>query len=570
MRRSPFALIRKVVFLAIDATLLALVVGILLIVLTGGADFTIAGVPVSVHSAGNPVAIALALGALRYAVRRQAPFLGLRRFPLDQVDRASAHALVAITRTLEGLSRDQVRLFVTACSLAVFGVKVANAIVHPGFVTGDDVEVHEMTLGRLFGESWLVWELRSAFYPMTFIYPVQAALAALGIEDSRTLIVAGRLVVAALSTLALPLLFLAARPHGTGVALVSVLFAATSALLVDYGGTELPRPVSTVFVLGAFVCLARSTTSRSVAGGGLLGLAAAMRFSEALFVVPAIAQLAIARRFGDVALMTVAWCVAAGAIQGASDWLYWGTPFYSAQHIVDFTLVQGLSSRGYEPPWHYLTHVTSWTNYLVFFLALWATALGHWRIAVWAWIPLGLLSLFPHKEARYVIPLVPFVCLLAALGLWKCVVLIRDEPVGPNGFGAVLAVGLILALAGSVLVEGARFHVRRTDNEARFALALAADATVKVLAIERSWRTGGPLYLKDIPALRILDSETLYLYAYVSPDALNQPAADTVAITKNTCRLAGCDERLRLAGFVETSTPFSAAANYRVFRRSGP
>ena len=59
-------------------------------------------------------------------------------------------------------------------------IRVANVFTHFGFVTGDDVEIHEMTLGVALGKAWPVWDLRNAFYPMTFIFPVQRALVELG------------------------------------------------------------------------------------------------------------------------------------------------------------------------------------------------------------------------------------------------------------------------------------------------------------------------------------------------------------------------------------------------------
>ena len=71
-------------------------------------------------------------------------------------------------------------------------VKLANAALYPGFFSGDDVEIHEMTFARLFGWNWTAWDLRNAFYPMVFIYPIQALLAGMGIDDTATLVFAGR------------------------------------------------------------------------------------------------------------------------------------------------------------------------------------------------------------------------------------------------------------------------------------------------------------------------------------------------------------------------------------------
>jgi hypothetical protein len=68
-------------------------------------------------------------------------------------------------------------------------------------------------------------------------------------------------------------------------------------------------------------------------------MAAALRFSEAMFVLPAALSLILERRWRDLAAVTVSCGVVGLGIQGVSDWWYWGHPFFSLHNIVTFTLV---------------------------------------------------------------------------------------------------------------------------------------------------------------------------------------------------------------------------------------
>lgn len=68
-------------------------------------------------------------------------------------------------------------MFVTAVGVFSLAARLLNASSSYGFFSGDDVEIHEMTFAALFHLDWPIWELRSPFYPMLFIYPVQWAAA---------------------------------------------------------------------------------------------------------------------------------------------------------------------------------------------------------------------------------------------------------------------------------------------------------------------------------------------------------------------------------------------------------
>ena len=113
-------------------------------------------------------------------------------------------------------------------------VKLTLAYMHPGFWTGDDVEIHEMTFARLFGYSWHSWNLRSPFFPIGVIYPIQSLLVQAGERDPAILVFAGRAVVAMCTIGTLWLTFHTARQlfENSGIALLSDLILATNKLHV--------------------------------------------------------------------------------------------------------------------------------------------------------------------------------------------------------------------------------------------------------------------------------------------------------------------------------------------------
>ena len=174
-------------------------------------------------------------------------------------------------------------------------VRVANVFTHFGFLTGDDVEIHEMTLGVALGKAWPVWDLRNAFYPMTFIFPVQRALVALGVTDVFSLIAAGRLVVTAIAGLNVWILYrVGLSLYGDrGTALIAAALLAVNHLHMAYGSAELPRIVATAFLVPAFGALRTPTPIRCGLAGVLLGLGASLRFGEIVFAVPAVLSVLV-------------------------------------------------------------------------------------------------------------------------------------------------------------------------------------------------------------------------------------------------------------------------------------
>jgi Alg9-like mannosyltransferase family len=555
----------KTLSVVLDAAICLATAVALDISLTRGFAFTVGHSAIRVDNAGNAIVIISVLVALRYLTRKSVPFIGLRSLPLSRFGSTAADWLSRCRRDSSVLAKKYGTRLVAVVILSAALIKITNAVSHPGFFSGDDVEIHEMTLGHAFGTNWPVWSLRSAFYPMVFIYPAQAALLGMGISNIETLVLAGRLVVVTLTSLGLVLMYVVARrPYGRSTAILAVTILATSGLHIVFGGMELPRSVSAFFVMAAFFLLAdRRHMGRPVMAGIVLAIATCMRFSEVAFFLPALIQLFVERRWSNAVVLAGAGLAATLVIQVSSDILYWGQAFHSAREIVTFTLIDRLSSRGYDSAWYYLTHLTSWTDLLVLGLAVAAMNRRHWRLSLWLCLPVLELSLLPHKEPRYLIPVLPILSLLAALGMRSVVFAIANAVESTKR--EALATLLALAIPLRLIDVTAGYHIRPSDSQVRLAKELGGRSGGGI-ALEQVWRFGGHLYLPSTTAILDVGPDTFQ----GSSEFQNLVADGSVrmaAISDRTCERTSCEEMFRGAGFEEVETEASRRAGYRVFGR---
>lgn len=475
----------------LDALSAAFLAAILVSIAVGGIAFEVAGVRVRLTSLTNPTLYSALAITIRYFLRRDLPFLRIKALRFDALAHWGGTAAVNLERSV---TKAMAWKLVGAISVIAVVAKLAGAWFLPGFFSGDDVEIHEMTLSVLYGWDLPIWNLRNPFFPLGFVFPSQWFVASLEISDPHTLVFAGRSVVALLSTLTIVLTWFACRrlePGFPAVALLAALFVAANKLQISFGSSELPRPVSTVFVLGAFILLLSHRPSRTLFAGTLIGLATAFRFSEVVFALPAALMLAWQKRWRDAALMSIGLLVTVGTVIGISDYLYWGTPFSSLWNAVDYTLIDRASSRGYESLLAYIILVPQWTNWIIFLLALIGSS--HCRtLALWILVPIATLSLLPHKETRYLIPVVPYICIGAAIGLLRVAQFVVGGPSTrrTEAIAALLPPFLILGL----LQDIAGWRLRRSNEEVRLAQWLRAQGPGGI-AVRHTWRVGGSVYL---------------------------------------------------------------------------
>jgi hypothetical protein len=132
---------------------------------TGGGVATIAGVRVSLTTPRNPALFCSVAGVIRCLWLGDVPFIGTWAWSPREIDCWPA-GLEPLGSAL--LRKRAAWILVSVLAVSVL-LRTINAVAHPGFSTGDDVEIHIMTLGALLHHPWPSWNLRNAFYPMTFI-----------------------------------------------------------------------------------------------------------------------------------------------------------------------------------------------------------------------------------------------------------------------------------------------------------------------------------------------------------------------------------------------------------------
>jgi hypothetical protein len=302
----------------------------------------------------------------------------------------------------------------------------------------------------------------------------------------------------------------------------------------------------------------------AAAAGLLIGVGAALRFSEVVFIAPAAADLALQRRYREMSACVATFAVAAAACIGVADALYWGDPFFSLNSAFTYTVVDRLSSRGYEPVLHYLMSLNEWTSVPVFVCAI-AGCFGRWRrIALWWVVPMAILSALPHKEARYLVPVLPFYCISAAFGVGRLARLVATGLPFRGRVPAQWAALWLLVLFGSALVfEIGGFRFRKSSDGIVAARHIRSVGCSGAVAFEQSWRAGGRLYLRPCE-VRDIDPDRAGDFTYLRA-IVQAPDVEWVVL-----RTRGSDAAQRAlergSGFA--FQPIPEAAGYVAARRT--
>lgn len=207
---------------------------------------------------------------------------------------------------------------------------------------------------------------------------------------------------------------------------------------------------------GLALCLRRNARVWEIRlGASLLGFSVLLRLQCALFCLGLVAVLWI-RRNRRAAIEAVAVLVCWGVLFGLVDKLTWGTWFHSASSYLRFNLLQrGAERFGTAPPAYYTAALLSslgplWVIMTGLALAAIPSAPGLWLIALVFFVPHWLS---PHKELRFLMPLLPVLCALAAVGLQRLLE-VRSRWVSGIAPAAALAVALYSAATFKQLTFG--------------------------------------------------------------------------------------------------------------------
>src|SRR6266545_3553957 len=205
---------------------------------------------------------------------------------------------------------------------AVVLIQTFLAIRFYGFLTGDDVEVLSEAYRRARGFPYHPWDVRNLFVPDFLVAPF------VWLGGLR----AATIPFIALTALTIWLVYrLALKWSGDARAgLAAAFLFALHWIPLGFGSTVYPRTLATACIVAAALVVDRYP----FAGGVLVGLAFADRFSEIVFLIP---LLIVSRHRwrvigGAVAMITIA--------VGVYDWIAWGVPFSTVIKFTRLTLVE--------------------------------------------------------------------------------------------------------------------------------------------------------------------------------------------------------------------------------------
>lgn len=302
-------------------------------------------------------------------------------------------------------------------TLSGCAVRLAVALTDDGLLYPDEVfQSLEQAHRVLFGAGFVPWEFQVGARPWVLPGLLMAPMAVTGGA------LGARVMLALLSGLtAWACARLARALGGSGLAeLLAASFWALLNLGVLLGSRALGESVCTLpLVLGLALVLKRDALLREVVvGSALVALAVMLRLQVgvvALFV-PTVWWWRGQRRLAVASLLTL---LAGAAALAGLDWLTWGAPLQSVREYLRFNWVEGRASQfGTAPLTYYASRLlASLQTVMVVGSAL--ALVGAVRaksvaLMVAAFVALHLA--IAHKELRFVVPVLPLLGVLAAMG----------------------------------------------------------------------------------------------------------------------------------------------------------
>lgn len=206
---------------------------------------------------------------------------------------------------------------------------------------------------------------------------------------------------------------------GSRAALMAGASMATFPALVVFGSRCMSETASAALIMGIIVLLLRPGARAAWAAGLLTALAVFIRYQNGIFAIGFFLYLLFTRRRRDALHLAMAGTLGA-MLGGALDWATWGSPFFSLKYYVQFNLIEGRASEwGTEPASYYARTAWTSTGWPIVILAL-GIVLSLVRTRGFFLMALAFVaahSAIPHKEFRFILPVVPLLLVLASVGL---------------------------------------------------------------------------------------------------------------------------------------------------------
>jgi hypothetical protein len=430
------------------------------------------------------------------------------------------------------------RLILWSALFAGLGCRLYVVFTDHGIHWPDEIHQSLEPAHRLvFGYGLVAWEFtegaRNWAFP-GFIAVMMGAIAGLGGDSPHVYLPVIRLIFVAMSLGTVLGIYRLARIGGAselGAAAGAAAWA-LAAPAIYFAHRAMSENAATVAaVWGAAFLLAPGSTRRAVrVGASLLGLSVLFRLQMVVLVLGVLGVIAARkawRRLAESVAILAVWAVAYGAIDAAA-WreapgAAYGGWFHSAILYVRFNLIEGRSAEwGTSPPGYYVRFVFTSMPIVAACLGIGLVAgLRHAAaLSAPAVLFLGAHSLIPHKELRFVLPMLPFAAAatVATFEAWPRAA--RMAGIGVLLFGSVVSAVTFRSLTWGDL--GARLDYAQTsawdDAGPINRLLLAANARADLCGLRVDTYSafhGASSYLhRRVPIYHDVDeSSGLYNYA---------------------------------------------------------
>ncbi len=326
-----------------------------------------------------------------------------------------------------------------------------------------------------FGYGLIPWEFsdgaRSWLFPGALAAVLKVA-AWLGARSGLTLVIVAKLGMVALNLVGIgAAMRLAERlggnrdehrvaPNGTVALILTGLLCATYPPLVVFGARCMTETASaTLLVLAALWSLPGTEPQKVARAGVLAGLAIFLRYQNGLFAAGLLVSLLLVRRNWRSVIYYSATASAVGVAGGLLDFVTWGQPFHSFVRYVQFNFIEGRAAGwGTAPADYYVQTFASSVGLPLGIVLLVGLVLSLRRA-----LALGLIlflyvvihSSVPHKEFRFMLPIMPLGLALAGTGLSSALRRVTGQA---QKLGYALVVGVALAVALAYQTTQATFR----------------------------------------------------------------------------------------------------------------
>jgi hypothetical protein len=281
-----------------------------------------------------------------------------------------------------------------------------------------------------FGFGVVPWEFRLGARSWVFPGMVAGLLkvgALLGMTSGRSLMLLVKTAMASVSLLGVYLsMRLAYMLAGRRAALLAGAFGGFFSVSLLLGSRCSTEMASAPLLIGSYLLASRSGRARQLLAGGLVGLSIFLRYQNGLVALGIPAILVSERRYKDAiefsAAVAILWLLG-----GLLDWYTWGHPFHAVRKYLYFNLMKSAKKYGAYPFTYYAKVAWSAAGPVVAVIV--AGFLLSFRkapkLASLVAVYVLLHCIVPHKEFRFLMPIVPLAFALAGAGLADAIERVR-------------------------------------------------------------------------------------------------------------------------------------------------